>query len=744
MPRNRPVILPGRRPHAPAPRRPLALALMVALTSPAGPAWAQSTEGTSAARTLDTVVVQAQRDASTEGSRTYGGRETTLFKGIRSIRETPQPVTVISRQLLDDRVLPDLHEVLQNTPGVTVDYTDSERVNYFARGFAIDSLQIDGLSIDQAGSVFIQPDTVVLDRLEILRGAAGLLRGAGNPSATVNLVRKRPTRELQASAGLTLGSWDRRRVEADLSAPLNASGSVRGRIVAAYDDKDFFQDARTEQRRTVYGVLEADVTDSTLLTLSLQHADLYATGSWGGLPSDLDGSPLHLPRSTYLGADWNTWDRYNQQVFLGLEHRFDNDWNVRLNAAHTRFGYINDFKQTSFSRPASATDPHLVDVSTAIYGDAGSHQNAIGLVVDGPFQLFGRMHHLTAGAEGRNVKTANSSGYWNIAPMTGVDVREWNPWTSYPEPFDTGTANYFEGIDNATRQEGVFAVAKLSLADPLTALVGARANWWTYSVPSNPASGYSVDREITPYAGLVYDFGGRFSAYASYSEIFVPQSAYGRDGNLIAPITGEDYEAGIKGEFFRGRLNAALSLFRINNVGRAVDDVTSPDPCLPHYPTGYCRIADGKTRSQGWELELAGDLTPDWQIMAGYTNTRTENLRDNSPANVGQPVRSADPRHLLRVFTTYRLPGALQALRVGGGVQAQSDTYVRSGGLVARQGGYAVYNLMGSYQLNDAVRLQLNVNNLFDKSYYRKIAPTGFGTYYADPRNVMLTVHTRF
>jgi len=130
--------------------------------------------------------------------------------------------------------------------------------------------------------------------------------------------------------------------------------------------------------------------------------------------------------------------------------------------------------------------------------------------------------------------------------------------------------------------------------------------------------------------------------------------------------------------------------------------------------------------------------------MGGYTNTRTETLRDNSAANLGQPIRSIDPRHLFRLFTTWRLPGALNRLRIGGGVQAQSDSFVRSGAVTARQGGYAVYNLMAGYQLTDATRLQVNVNNLFEKVYFRKYGASGFNTYYADPRNVMVTVQTRF
>src|SRR5690606_34764476 len=126
--------------------------------------------------------------------------------------------------------------------------------------------------------------------------------------------------------------------------------------------------------------------------------------------------------------------------------------------------------------------------------------------------------------------------------------------------------------------------------------------------------------------------------------------------------------------------------------------------------------------------------------MAGYTNTQTKYVRDGNQANLGQPIRTLDPRHLLRLFTTYRFPGALQGLTIGGGVQAQSSSYAAGRGLEARQGGYAIYNLMAAYDFNKNVRLQLNVNNLFDKVYYRKVDATGISNYYGDPRNFMVTL----
>lgn len=693
--------------------------------------------------TLAPVTVTASSLASTENSGNYGGHTTSVFKGETSIRQTPQPVTIISRQFIDDRDMPDLHDVMQNTPGVTVDYTDSERVTYYSRGFQIDSLQIDGLNVYQSGSTFIQPDTAVLDRVEVLRGAAGILRGSGNPSATVNLVRKRPTPEFQAGVKLMTGSWDRNRVEADISSPLNESGSLRGRVVAVLDNKDFFQDAREEKRRVFYGVLEADLTDDTTLTASFQHTELKATGAWGGLPRDFDGSSLHFSRDTYLGAAWNHWNRYNQQASLELEHRFDNDWKVKASAANTRFRYFDGgFKQSYITR-ASTTNPYLYNVTTSVYPDSASDQNALALVADGPLTVLGRKHHLTVGLESNYTRTTGSSGYFNLGPLNNVDIRDWDPYSSYPEPTDETAGTYYEATNNIVKQQAAYAVGRISVTDPLTVLLGARATWWDYKVPGDSDSNYSIDREITPYVGLVYDLNDNFSLYSSYSEIFVPQDAYDSTGNLLDPITGEDYEAGLKGEFFDGRLNFSASVFRINNTGRAMDDANSANPCLPNYPNGYCKVAGGKTRSQGWELELTGEITPNWHIMAGYTNTQTKYVRDASDANIGQPIRTLDPRHLLRLFTTYRFPGALHGLTIGGGVQAQSSTYATSRGIEARQGGYAVYNLMAAYDFNENVRLQLNVNNVFDKEYYRKVDATGISNYYGDPRNFMLSLGLR-
>jgi len=741
MPRQR---IPAHRALTlPPMRRAIRASLLCASAATMLPAFAESPSADAADTTMPAITITgtADKGSSTENSRSLASGKSSLFKGFESNREIPQPVTVITRQLLDDRAFFDMNEVLQNTPGVTVDYVDSERVQYFSRGYSIDAMQVDGLTITQGGSIFIQPDTAVLDHVEVLRGASGMLRGSGSPSATVNMVRKRPTKTFQANLGFTAGSWDRRRLEADVSGPLNEDGSIRGRMVAVKDKKEFFQDAKDEDRKVLYGALAIDLSPRTTLTASLQHTELDATGAWGGLPGNFDGSSLNLPRNTYLGADWNRWNRYNQQAFVELEHRFENEWTVKVSSEYTRMRMDdNGFKQSYFTR-SSTTNPYLFGVTTSQYtGDAGD-QEATGLTANGPFTLFGRKHQLVIGGESLRTKTRATAGVFNLNPLTNVDIRNWNPYTSYIDK-DANAVNNL--TPTYTRQQGLFGTARLSITDPLAVIIGARASWWDYKAPATPASNYEIKHEITPFAGVTYDITQQINAYLSYTEIFTPQNVKGANNNLLKPITGEDYEAGLKGEFFGGKLTASAGLFRINNQGRAVDDTTSNNPCGPSNPTGYCRIADGKTQSEGWELEVAGEILPGWQLTGGYTNTRTKYLVDATKANVGQPLRSIDPRQQLRLFSSYRASGALQGLSFGGGVAMQDDAYVRSGALTAKQGGYSIFNAMAAYELRNGYSLQVNVNNLTDKVYYKKYGPTGLAYYYGDPRNVMVTLRAKF
>src|SRR5690606_40119422 len=168
---------------------------------------------------------------------------------------------------------------------------------------------------------------------------------------------------------------------------------------------------------------------------------------------------------------------------------------------------------------ASTTNPYLYNVTTSVYPDSASDQNALALVADGPLTVLGRKHHLTVGLESNYTRTTGSSGYFNLGPLNNVDIRDWDPYSSYPEPTDETAGTYYEATNNIVKQQAAYAVGRISVTDPLTVLLGARATWWDYKVPGDSDSNYSIDREITPYVGLIYDLNDNFSLYGSYSEI---------------------------------------------------------------------------------------------------------------------------------------------------------------------------------------------------------------------------------
>jgi outer membrane receptor for ferric coprogen and ferric-rhodotorulic acid len=256
--------------------------------------------------TLPTVNVTAQSvPGITEDSDSYTTPVmSTATKLPLSIRETPQSVTVITRQRMDDQNMLMVSDAIQSTPGLSVNTWGPGRDIFYARGFEVDNITYDGLTIglNDFGTDLVPADLSLYDRIEVVRGAAGLTQGAGNPGAAINFVRKRPTRDARFSLNTQLGNWDRYGIGADVSGPLNTAGTLRGRAVVNWQDYRSFQDVVTDERKLVYLIAEADIARNTLLTVSASRQESDSTNSWTGLPTAVGGGDLKLPRSTYLGS----------------------------------------------------------------------------------------------------------------------------------------------------------------------------------------------------------------------------------------------------------------------------------------------------------------------------------------------------------------------------------------------------------------------------------------------------------
>ncbi|BDM23316.1 TonB-dependent siderophore receptor [Pseudomonas sp. LRP2-20] len=702
----------------------LAMAICMAVVTPA------VAEDTPTTLELGATEISSEAlGSTTEGSGSYTtGSMSTATKLPLSMRETPQAVTVITRQRMDDQAMTSINDVVKATPGLFLDYSSGPgRQSYSSRGFNIDNLMYDGIPSGYTGWVVgAQPNLAMFDRVEVVRGATGLVTGAGNPSAAINLVRKRPLAEQKVTLTGAAGSWDDYRGEIDASSPLNDSGTLRGRVVASYRDANSFVDDVEEDHGLFYAVTEADLSDDTSLMLGFSHQKDKTNYFWGAMPTALDGHHMGFSRSYNPGTDWENKDQEINTLFAELRHRLANDWTLQLNANYAQQDAT--FTGSYQSRWAGLQAP----LQRTVY-QSRHQENQAGLdgFVSGPFELLGRTHELVVGASKR---------------IYDMDTRNYSPYDMY-WPLNGGKPNFVH-TDNqreVTTQDGVYLTTRLNLADPLKLILGGRLDWYDYDNRDGDGD-YKVTRNVTKYAGLIYDLDDHHSVYVSYSDIFTPQSSKDISGTPVKPIVGKNYEVGIKGEYFDGALNASIALFRIDQENRATQVFVA------NCPQTSCYEASGEVRSQGIDMELQGALTPNWQIGGGYTYARAHTIKDAAnPANVNQRFDTDTPEHMFKLNTVYHFQGPLEKLRVGGNISWQSRIYndftVADGSEYRlAQGAYAVTDLMAGYRVSQHLDLQLNANNVFDRKYYSAVASSvdyGGDTWGA-PRNLMMTAKYSF
>ncbi|MFV0454285.1 MAG: TonB-dependent siderophore receptor [Pseudomonas sp.] len=695
--------------------------------------------------------------ATTEGSGSYRSEiGTTALPFNASLRETPQSVTVITRQMLDDKKIDNLIDVVEHTPGLSISRYESNRGSMFSRGFKIENYLIDGVptTIDEQWSAGeILNGTSIYDRVEVLRGSDGLMTGVGNPSAVINMVRKRAdSRRLKGSLEVEGGQWSHYGATLDVSSPLSPSGSTRGRLVLDHDQSDSHVDYLESRKDIFYVTLEQDVGDNTLLSAGFSHQkDDTNSPTWGAVPAwtmSRDYSraiPLKSSRSQSVAPDWTYWDSEYSNWFVEAEHRFNDDWKAR--ARYTRgereseakiallYGYPID-PETGQSGIFMELFPGFV-YKQPVAGYAGiyyveNEKDDVNLQVDGKFELFGRSHELAFGYDRSKERFTADSEPGTLHPSTIPGFGDFDGRVTEP------TYSFWRNNKkHEITQEAFYAASRIELLDPLKLIVGARLIDYQVDDLKTPGNSFESNDEVVPYAGLVFDLSRELSAYASYTSIFQPQNYRDAGNKLLAPIEGNTYEVGIKGGFLDDRLSASLSVYRMEQdniaqyVGRAVDD-----PLRMVY-----KGADGVV-SKGFEAEIAGEITENWHLYAGYSRFKAEYANGND-------VNSLIPRRQFTAFTSYRLPGAWNALTVGGGVRWQGKTWVQQPTAKAlgvpklEQESYAVVDLMARYRLEGNWSAQLNVKNVLDKKYF---APTedGMQLYWQEPRNAQLSIKYEF
>jgi len=710
----------------------LAGGAFVALVSGAlaSPAMAQTTTSQGETTHVDELIVT--------GAYTTNERIDTATGLGLTLRETPQSVTVITAQRILDQNMQSVADIVTNTVGVSGNQVDDVRNTFNARGFEISNYQIDGVPTGwtlAGGAGETMADVSIYERVEIVRGATGLMTGAGEPSASINLVRKHATAtELQGYVSGSLGSWNTRQIQADVAGPLTASGKIRGRAVAKYEKGENFIDWYKNEKSVLYGVIDADLTENTLLRVGgSQQKGAPNAPAWGALPTFFsDGTVAVWPRSKTASADWSYWDTINQNLFANLQHKFANGWSLSVN-----YNWARNAQTTELLYMSGLIDKATGNWQYAAYpyrDDGESIQNSVDVQLKGDYDLFGRKHEFVAGA--LHSKQHLTTDTFAADPATVAPGGSFYDWTAIPHPTFSTTGS--PTVDQTIKQTGYYAATRLNVTDAFKVVAGARVASWSQKGFNYGDFDFGDDNVFVPYIGALYDLTPNHRLYASYTEIFQPQNARDYTGAYLDPITGESAEIGLKSAFFDERLQTTVAVFRI-----VQDNLAQIDPDPTHIvpgsspPTRASIPAEGAT-SEGFELEVIGKPATDWNVSFGYSQFEMED-------SAGAKVNTSFPRKLVKLFTTYRLPGAMQGLVVGGGVNWQSDAYSINAGSPFRfeQKSYALVSLMARYEVNEQLSLQANVENVTDKTYF---AQTGFYSQYryGQPRNYTVSLKYAF
>ncbi|MFC0679843.1 TonB-dependent siderophore receptor [Lysobacter korlensis] len=699
----------------------LAASLAVALV----PALATGVSAADDATELDRVVVSG---AHPDG---YSAGETSAATGlVLTPRETPQSVSLVTREQIEDFELDNINEVLALTTGVNVERVETGRTYYTARGFDITNFQRDGLGIPlpygiQNGDV----DTAMFERIEVLRGANGLMSSTGNPSATVNFVRKRPTADAQGRASLTLGSFDRVRAEVDVSGPLAASGSARGRAVLAAESSDSYLDRFEHAKAIGYGVIEADLGERTLLTAGVSHQRNDADSPlWGALPLYYtDGTPTNYDRSTSTAADWSYWDTEDTRAFVELAHGIGAGWELR---AAYNFERATEDTQIFYvyGTPDRVTGEGLFAYPSDYEGEWDAHQ--LDVRAAGGFMLGGREHDLVLGAGWSRGDIVETSLYGGVGDPLPAPLEQWSG--AFPKPFFDPA--FPDGSNFDFRRESVYATARWNLSDAFKLITGAN-----HARVRSTGVGYGEAKDaeesaVTPFVGAVWDVSSNVSLYASYGEIFAQQTEIDINGRTLPSVEGDNAEIGVKGEWFAGRLNASAAVFRVHQDNLA--EYAGYD--LVNFRSYY---AGQDAVSEGIELDIGGSIGEHLSLSAGFAHVQIEDADGNR-------ARTYVPRNTLHAAAVWNLP-QLDGLRLGATVRWQDDIYreqslVLDDGttVVTRQDAYTTLGLMAGYRFDTGWDATLNIDNVTDEKYLASLYwEQGF---YAPPRSASLTVAYRF
>ena len=614
---------------------------------------------------------------------------------------------------MEDFNLNTLNDVLDNTTGIEVQRMESDRTQYTSRGFNITNFLIDGVGSSLVDNyIYSNIDMFLYDHVEVTRGATGLSSNHGDPSASINMVRKRPTKDFQASTKLSVGSWNKRRLEADVSNSLNENKTIRVRVMGAIEDTESYLDRNKSKSHVISAIIDADINDNNKVTLGIKSAknDVKGTQQGGFNSTDLQASNYDI--STNAAPEWSYRNTDSKSVFVEFDSTLSDKWKLK----------------TSFTRENNEGANHLGiftanTLTTSMLYNSKTDIDLFDLTLNGSYSLFDKEHEVVLSTN--YIKQEYTIDVWMDFTDYAIDFNTWDGST----PSRTYATNPNSVTKWSLIEKSFSAANNFNITDSLSVLLGSKfSRFEKEGISRNKDFSQKDNSVFTPYASLIYKINDNISAYTSYTTTFNPQNYIDASEKPLNPEEGVNYELGIKSSYFEEALNSSFAIFRSKKENVAIEAGTLSDGSTKYYET-----EDGVV-SQGYEIEVSGKLHDTVNASLGYTKL---SIKDSN----GKAVNTHIPRKMLNAAISYS-PLEVEGLKVGASANWKSKAYHIDVPDVV-QGSYTVFNLMASYEINKKTDLSFNVNNVTDKRYFNSLYKKGYANYGA-PRSFGVSLAYKF
>jgi outer membrane receptor for ferric coprogen and ferric-rhodotorulic acid len=684
------------------------------------------------------------------------------------LRDIPQSISVASAEQIRQQNNFDFGETLDDAVGITSFRIDSLYEKFYSRGFLLSNYTLDGggslqplIHVSQLsfGDIMLVPNLAGVDHVEILRGSNALFGADAQPAGAINLIRKRPLDFSQVVFSSSVGSWNNYRQEVDATGPLGLDGALRGRLDLSYGHREYFYSLAHDEPTSVFGVLDYDVTASTVLTLGGSYTRDRSLPFERGLPRLSNVEDPQLPRDTAYTFEWSFFNTRIRDAYVRLDQALGSSWRLRLNATSLYQGI--EFAIAQFGTAINATTGGIPTGPSASYtaGPTAQKQFNLEATLTGNAQWLGFHEDLVIGADFRRSRADLLLGQTAAFGPPLESAYEFDP-ANYPDPRNGPTAGLSFQQAATNILSGLFASMRVELSQSGSVTAGLRVSnerfrndrirYYSPQLQIPNTLHYEINGTLTPFVATQWALSDTYSLYASYADIYLDNGGLQlTDKSAVRPTEGATWESGVKGAWRDGSLNGSLVLYKTIERGLA-----EFDPSMP--ASGYCCYAPtGREVSKGVDVELSGELGRGSFVGAGYSyNTNGQEVPD-----LGR-ISSWTPRHLLKVWTSFALPGRWSRWNVGGTLHAQSSIFAQtySCALENPQGrcltgyqnalivqkSYVVVSPRIAYEIDRHWQLALTANNVLDRRYFQTLGSASGGSWYGEPRNFLIRLDGRY